>query len=330
MAKATLKSIAKTCGVSISAVALALKEPQKLSKTVRDKIIDEAIKQGYFYNKQTKINKITLIFNKFQNYYMGEYYHNVVFGILQRLQQNRIIIQILDNFDIEYSEIHGSSGFIFVGNIPLVWLEKAERIGLPYILCGHPAKKENILCIIPDFANGYEQVLEYIVSCGHKNIGLITGETSNDDPLKIIIKKTYKNTLLKAGLKYSEKNIIEADYNNMQSLRVAFNKLISLTPKLSAIQLGNDVFAYLALQEAKRNGINIPKDVSIAGFDGTDLPWFLETPQYKLTTVWIDTLALGEKAVDLLIEIIKNPQQPKKNHYLPVKLLIRDTIRRFK
>lgn len=328
MQKPTLRSIAEACGVSVSAVALAFNQPQKLSKLVREKILAEALKQGYYFQKRISARKILLVFDKFRNFYMGEYYHDIVFGLLERLTELNLPLRILNNFEVSYGNIYDYSGIIFVGQTPDTWIEKAKKYNIPFVLCGHPSNDQTITSIVPDFESGFSLILDYIINCGHKNIGLILGQTIQEDPLTQIILKTYKSTLSKAALSYQEKYVSFADYSNMQSVKIAFHKLLSQKPAPSAIQCSNDVFAYLCLKEAQKNKIKIPAELSISGFDGTNLPWFIDNPQYFLTTVWTDTTLLGKESIDKLLSLIEDPKLKRSTYKIPTQLMIRDSIRR--
>lgn len=101
-----------------------------------------------------------------------------------------------------------------------------------------------------------------------------------------------------------------------------------MRPKTTAIQCADDVFAYLAIQEAERNGMNVPGDISIVGFDGVQLPWFLKKRQDFLSTVWVNAIGVGQTAANTLLERLRDPAHAPRQVLTEVKLLARGSVKR--
>ena len=328
MSKPTMETIANACGVSKATVSLAFNHPGKISKPVKDRIIEESINSGYFKHHQLKGQKIHLIFDKFEEIILGEYYREVVHGILSRIMQSKLDIRIIDHFDVGYEDVYESSGLICVGKIPEDWVIKAKGFKIPFVLCGHPPSLPGVLSVFPDFKTGYRQLIEYVISCNHQKIGLILGRFGADDPLEKLIIQTYQDTLATHNIQYKEQYIKYADYNNLQTLSIVFNELLSEKPRVSAIVFSDDQFAYQAIREAHRHGLKIPEDISITGFDGIGIPSFLEAPTPSLTTAYVDRYQVGAKAVDLLMSYIHNQDIREKTHHIPTKLTIGNSVKR--
>ncbi|MFC1517934.1 LacI family DNA-binding transcriptional regulator, partial [Candidatus Margulisiibacteriota bacterium] len=104
---ANLKDIAKKCGVAISTVSTALNHPHKISIEVREKIMAVANEIGYFRKKgELALKKVLIIADNYQNYFYGEYYQDVIFGVQQKLSEQKVAMLILSGFEIDYSEIY--------------------------------------------------------------------------------------------------------------------------------------------------------------------------------------------------------------------------------
>ena len=82
-----------------------------------------------------------------------------------------------------------------------------------------------------------------------------------------------------------------------------------------------DNYSYPVLRFCRQHGLQVPKDIAIAGFDGG--PVFIEAAR-RLTTIQAPWLQVAEKAVDLLVQLIHHEQVPRENVF-PVDLLIGDT-----
>jgi len=322
----TLKDIAEKCGVSISAVSLAINKPHKISKPQKEKILHTAHEMGYFNKKHINVKQILLVFNNFHDTYFGEYYNSVIFGILDCLYTNKITVQILSDFNVEYTDIYENQGIIFIGKTPKDFISRAIAFRIPFVLCGHPESTEKHPFVRFDIARGLHELIDYVVSCGHKRTGLIIGESEKDDILQNTIINTYNNSLEKLGI--TDKNIAYCQYNNLHTVETALNKILSHKP--TVIFCADDHFAYVAYQILKKWELKVPLDVSIVGFDGIPLPTYLETPTPILTTVQTTPIELGRASITLLKNIIENPYYKETKIILPVKLKIGDSVKRLK
>lgn len=326
----TLKDIADRCGVSISAVSLAINKPHKISREQKDKILKVAHELGYFVNKQPTIKKILLVFSNFHNTFFGDYYNRVIYGILENLYKEKVAIQILDDFDkVDYSEVYENNGIIFVGKTPQAFIDRALEFRMPFVLCGHPDSEEKHFSLRFDIERGIAELMDYIISCGHKKIGLIIRDSSQErDEINELIMNAYKNGLSENKIPFNPKLIGSCQYSNLHTIETALNKLFDQKP--TVIMCADDHFAYISYRLLKKWGTNIPQDMSITGFDGVDFPEYIEVPQPELTTVFTDQILLGREAIVLLKKIIFNPTLEQKLHVLPIRLHIGSSVSRLR
>ncbi len=98
--------------------------------------------------------------------------------------------------------------------------------------------------------------------------------------------------------------------------------MLRTQPRPTAIFAVNDYVAVLGLRAIKALGLHIPNDVSIAGFDGTDLAAQLEVP---LTTVAQDPFAIGKRGAQILIDRIEGYLGPSNHEVIPTQLHIRSS-----
>jgi LacI family repressor for deo operon, udp, cdd, tsx, nupC, and nupG len=318
---ATLKDIAAACHVSVSAVCTAINHPQKISREVREKILNKARELNYFADHSLKAQKILLVFNNYRNHYYGEYYSDVIFGLTQRLSALGLDFRILSGFDVDYGKIYDYSGLIFVGRTPSAFLEKARKYRMPHVQVGHPNADFLTPAVYQNSADGLAQLIDFIKNCGHKNIAVLTGET---DPKDIIWNEFYN--VLSATFSKKDLTLYQADYSMIQSVEIAFAKFLR-DKKKTLILCSSDLLAYYVYRAARKYAVRIPKDVSVTGFDGISFPRFIDEPQPQLTTVWADRAALGAQAVDLLLQLLRGEKVSLSN-YLPMQIRIGDSVRR--
>lgn len=90
----------------------------------------------------------------------------------------------------------------------------------------------------------------------------------------------------------------------------------------TAIVAGDDEIALGILSVFNRNGIRVPEDVSLVGFDDVEeLKYF----QPRLTTVHVDREQIGEELAKLLFELIQNPDLPPTKRVVPTTLVVRES-----
>ena len=326
----TLKDIAERCGVSISAVSLAINKPHKISRVQKDKILRVAHELGYFINKQPTIRKILLVFTHFEDIYFGYYYNRVIFGILDNLYREKVSIQILDNFDkIEYSEVYENNGILFIGKTPQAYIDKALEFRMPFVLCGQPDPENNYYALRFDIERGVNEIMDYVVSCGHKKIGLLIKDpTVEKDTLNDIVLNTYKQGLTDNKITLNPKMIGMCQHNNLHTIETALNKLMDQGP--TVIMCADDHLAYTSYRLLKKWGVSIPNDISIVGLNGVEFPEYIEAPTPTLTTVFNDQINLGREAIIHLKKIIFNQPLEQKLHVLPIRLRVGDSVKRLR
>lgn len=320
-----LKNIAEKCGVSISTVSTAINHPHKISPQVREKILDEIKRTGYKIKKD-KIKKIGLICNHFENYYFGDFYNEVIFGIMQEAMNQQIDIRILESPITDHSLIHEVNGVIFIGRSYKEDIEKIRKFNIPLVLAGHPnSETPNLPTIYFNRVQNTELLTTFLQNCGHSNIGVIYGETDPND----VIGNEFLDTIKKNLPDIKEDNIFKVNIHEIQTVEITWNKILSKIPKITALMCFSDLIAYYIYKCAQKYNVSIPEDISITGYDGLNIPRYLCTPNPSLTTVYCEKKELGIRSVNYLCKLIMN-ETKEKTIQLHGNLVIGDSICRIK
>lgn len=173
-----------------------------------------------------------------------------------------------------------------------------------------------------DNIDGASQAVKYLYRLGHRNIVHITGPKN----LKGLRErcKGYKNTLKALGLD-SKKNLIVTakGVEPKDGYRAAID-LIESSIYPTAIFAGNDMLAIGIMDGIKRKGLKIPEDISIVGFDDIELASQTVPP---LTTVRVPKEKLGILGIRKLIARLADKKTKPENITLPVKLIIRESVK---
>lgn len=163
------------------------------------------------------------------------------------------------------------------------------------------------------------EMTEYLASLGHSRIAFITGNPDHEALEKRF--HGYQDGLKNAGLKIHADLIVVGD-NSFASGEDCARKLLQTENPPTAIFACNDDMATGVIRVANQMGINVPKELSIAGFD--DIP--LSRQIYpSLTTIRQPVRAMAETAVEILMEQVRERPATAKPHTIGAELRIRES-----
>ena len=145
------------------------------------------------------------------------------------------------------------------------------------------------------------ELAKYVLSLGHKRIGMISAWTERNDRARARV-MAVRHVLSESGLNASNLKLIETDYG-IETGAVAFEEIMSQPRPPTVIICGNDVLAVGALRQAKKLGITVPNNVSITGFDAIELAQIVSP---ELTTIHVPHRHMGEMAAQCLLNIVNN------------------------
>ena len=191
--------------------------------------------------------------------------------------------------------------------------------GVPMIAVGRPLK--NVPSIAVYNRDGAKKALEYLFSLGHRDVACIAGPRVLQDAAE-----RYRGylaaagpTLRAAGIDLKQRTrFVSFDY---ESGYQAASELLATEPRPTAIFASSDQQAIGALRAAGDAGLEVPRDLSIVGFDNIPLT-NLMTP--RLTTIELPIAALGEQSVQALLDLLQGKTVPMEQR-LGTTLIVRDS-----
>lgn len=193
------------------------------------------------------------------------------------------------------------------------------KAGVPIVTVDRSLLNSPVDQVEVDNRVGAYEAVSYLISAGHKRIGLITGpvdvSTSRDR------KKGYEDALASHAIEIRPDYIGLGD-NRQPSGDALASRLLELARPPTALFVTNNLMTVGALQAIHRLGLKIPNDVAIIGFD--DLPW-AEALNPPLTVVRQPAYDIGHAAAELLLRRLNNPQVAPASIRLRPKLIIRQS-----
>jgi LacI family transcriptional regulator len=192
----------------------------------------------------------------------------------------------------------------------------------PTVLIQQDAVSSKISSIIVDDNKGGYEAISYLVSLGHRRIGVI-GRNKEGSILYRI--NGYKRALRDNKLNYEEELIQDAE-NGIETGYNATKKFLERIKELpTALFTTTDLTAIGAIRAIKEKGLKIPDDISIIGFDDVTISSYIDPP---LTTMRINKRELGTQAVSELIKLLEEKKGGERI-ILQAELVVRGTCRNF-
>lgn len=163
------------------------------------------------------------------------------------------------------------------------------------------------------------EITVHLLSLGHERIGFIAGpETHRSSTDRLA---GFKDGLATCGLSSTDELLRPGNFLFEDGVSLG-QELLALAPRPTAILASNDDMAAGVLMAAHQQGIRVPEELSIAGFDDVELARQVWPP---LTTVRHPTAEIATVAIDMLVRLLQNKPVTTHHHVSPSQLVVRQS-----
>ena len=187
------------------------------------------------------------------------------------------------------------------------------------MVINHMVKDLNVSYIAVDNVQGGILAAEYFINLGHKRIATVTGNMQTQAGIDRF--EGFQKTLMKKNIPFDPEYFFRGDYSR-RSARQAAERFFALDNPPTAVFAASDDMALEIISVAMENGIKVPEDISVIGFD--DNPAGLFGP-VALTTIKQPLFAIGEEAVKVLNEVMQGKQEGLVRKVLTPELIVRES-----
>ena len=302
-----IRAVAKAAGVSVASVSRTLGKPEMVSEEIRRRVQSAIEQLNYVPNSAARSLSLQ------RTHAIGAIVPTLDYSIygrfIEALQQRandhgHSLLLSTNGFDQD-RELqqardllrHGVEALMLSGNQhhpDLHRLLASRRIPYVHTSVYHPDGPHP--CVGYDNKGAAKQAVEHLLSLGHSAIGAVIGTRATNDRMGYRV-EGMREALASRGLGLPESRIVERPYSIARA-RDGFRELRRREPGLTAVVCGNDVLAFGVLLEVQALGLEVPRDLSVIGFD--NLEWASEiTP--RLTTIQVPVGDMGVAAADYLI-----------------------------
>ena len=327
---ATMKDIARLAQVSTSTVSHVINGSRFVSDEIRQKVMRIVVELNYtpsYIARSLKVKAtktigllVTATNNPFfsevmagvEQYCQKNQYNLIIAttgGDAKRLQQN---LQTLIRKQVD--------GILLMCGDSRFQADMELTVSLPLVVMDWWFTELNADKILENSERGGYLATKSMVDVGHQKIGIITGNLRKSVAKNRL--QGYKKALSEANIVLNPDWIVESHFDFEGGI-VGAQKLLALSDRPTAIFCCSDTIAIGAYQAIQNQGLRIPQDISIMGYDDIELARYLFP---SLSTISQPKAELGKLAVETLLQRIQEPNENYRTLVLEPTCILRESI----
>ncbi len=308
----TIDQVAALTKVSPMTVSRVVNGKGNVRDSTREKVLAAIKKLGYQPNLAASAlaaaqnTRIALIHSDPS----GAYLRELLLGVLRAVSHTSIQL-VIDYWDGLTPEAERKAARALAKSVagvilppPLCESEPAVqelvKAKVPVVSIASGRFNRQVSCVRIDEYRAAMEITAHLIAKGHTRIGFIHGHRNLSASLRRF--EGFRAALEEAGLAFDPALVEYGDYTYRSGLAAA-EKLLAVSPAPTAIFASNDDMASAAVSVAHRQGLDVPRDLSVVGFDDTSTATAVWP---ELTTVHQPIAAMADTAIDLLLREIRD------------------------
>jgi DNA-binding LacI/PurR family transcriptional regulator len=301
----SIKDIAKEAGVSPSTVSRALHDHPRISSETKTYIQNLAKSMGYVPSTVARnlVGKRTATIGVAMTDLTDPYYDRLMSGIEDGAAAHGyqlVLSSFYRNPERELAIIHDfhkrrMDGIIVTGSAAVQAYQSSEHnFFMPIVLVNNPHYPFSVS------TNGYmgaKQVVKHLTALGHRRIAYVNWGTEHIDGANRL--SGYQSALAEYNVPFDKTLVVSGDGGITGGIKAVPN-LFDLSQPPTAIFAFNDMTAIGVINALRQRNLEVPHDVSVAGYDDLEMASYYYPP---LTTVRQPTYQVGKRAVNMLLRL---------------------------
>lgn len=324
-----IRDVAKLAGVSVTTVSHVLNDtPQmRVASETRARVREAAKSLGYGPNRAARAlrtNRSGLIGLLSEEIATTPHAGRIILGAQDAARDHDLTLVIV-NAERESGDSHTADVQTLIDRQVEAVLYATmyhRRVSLPPNMRGLPAvlidstdRAGLVPAVVPDEVGGAVAAVSHLVGAGHRRIGFL----NNDDDVPATHERLvgFRQVLTEHCIPIDESLIVQAPSETLPGYALA-REVLARPDRPTALFCYNDRMAMGAYRAATELGLEIPRDLSIVGFDNQELIAANLFP--GLTTVALPHYEMGAWAVDTLVHLLRGEAEYKLLAHMPTRL----------
>ncbi|MCU1574410.1 MAG: Transcriptional regulator, LacI family [Micrococcaceae bacterium] len=331
--KPILASVAALAGVSSPTVSKVLNGRDDVAAATRVRVQRALEELGYESPVQRRMRSqgpdmVDLVFDGLNSSYSLEVLHGIVeYAAAEEIEivLSSITPAKLRNTDHEQWAQRladaGRKGLLLVtSELTPAQLKAFERRGIPVVVIDplNPPRSGLVSVGATNWAGG-KAATEHLISLGHRRIAFLGGPEGAECSIARL--HGYLAALMANGIPVNNGYILSASFRRDFGVR-GTRTLLALEAPPTAIFAGSDTTALGVLEEARNQGVRVPEQLSVVGFDGTDIT---EQSVPRLTSVAQPLQEMGRAALRSVLRMAHGEELDSPHVELATQLVVRDS-----
>ena len=191
----------------------------------------------------------------------------------------------------------------------------------PIVLCNEYVNHADVPIIRLDQYKGTYIGVKHLIEKGHQKIAYCTGGLFDEQGKDKDRNYGYQKALKEARIVINPKWIF-VNQHTIEDGKQVMKQILEMDDRPTAVFTGSDEIAGGMMIEAKGHGLRVPDDIAIIGFDDQPLAEMLDP---RLTTIRQPVDQMGEKSVEVIIEMLHNPEMKIETYEMSIELVVRES-----
>lgn len=327
-----LRDVAEAAGVSTATVSRALSAPELVSNATRAVVMKAVEATGYRMNhaarnlRRRQAGGIVVLVPNLANPFFAQ----ILSGIAAAMAPSGYNVLIADTRQgdaggsiLDYLHNNRADGLIVLdAGLPPEMLAAGQRRAAqpPIVFACEWLEGDGRASVTIDNAHGARLAVDHLVALGHRRIGHVGGPAGNI--LTATRERGTRDALAAHGLAQREEWFFAGDFS-LGSGAAAAQRWLAMADRPTAVFCASDAMACGFVGALHRAGMRVAEDVSVVGFDDIEIAAHLVP---ALTTIAQPRRQIGETAALRLLEMIRQPEQPRGGkEVLAVELVVRES-----